>query len=334
MTKPEPAGLRKRFMLLRILLVVIALAAVGLILRSEWIGAEVARAYPPKGAFLALPGGRLHYRDIAPGGETRGTVVLIHGASSDHADLLATLGPELTRYRVIALDRPGHGWSDRMEGRAMADPARQAAMIMQALDIIAPESFVLVAHSLAGALSTRIALDRPERLRGLVLLGGVTHPWPGGIDWYHHPTSWPLIGPVFTRLVALPVADVSLEGGARSVFAPRPVTPGYVETSELRLLLRPAVFQANSQDIAATFDFVTAQAPRYATLSVPVIAITGDSDAIVSPTIHSATIARQAPQGRFVLLPGVGHMPYHAAPEIVVSAIDELAAPRSSLAAK
>jgi pimeloyl-ACP methyl ester carboxylesterase len=203
---------------------------------------------------------------------------------------------------------------------------------MQALDQIAPERFVLVAHSLAGALSTRIALDRPERLKGLVLLGGVSHPWPGGIAWYHHLATWPLIGPLFTRLVALPAANLMLDEGASSVFAPRAVTPGYIETAEIRLLLRPADFQANSQDIAATLDFVTAQAPRYRELKVPVTAITGDSDAIVSPTIHSAAIAREAPQGRLILLPGVGHMPHHAAPEIVVEAIDQMVGPRSGLA--
>jgi pimeloyl-ACP methyl ester carboxylesterase len=98
------------------------------------------------------------------------------------------------------------------------------------------------------------------------------------------------------------------------------------------LLLRPADFQANSQDIAATHDFVTAQAPRYRELKVPVAAITGDSDAIVSPTIHSAAIAREAPQGRLILLPGIGHMPHHAAPEIVIEAIDQMVGPRSGLA--
>jgi pimeloyl-ACP methyl ester carboxylesterase len=319
-------------MLLRILLLLVILAATGLILHSEWIAAQVASAYPPRGAFIDLPGGRLHYRERAPVGDNRGTVVLVHGASSNHADLLATLAPELSRYRIIALDRPGHGWSDRLDASAMADPGRQAAVLMQALDRVAPESFVLVAHSLAGALAARIALDRPDRLRGLVLLGGVTHPWPGGIAWYHHVTVLPVIGPLFTRLVALPVANIQLDAGAKSVFAPREATPGYVETGEIRLLLRPATFRANSEDIAATHAFVTAQAPRYGDLKVPVIAITGDSDSVVSPTIHSATIARQAPQGRFVLLPGTGHMPHHAAPEIVVQAIDELAAPRSGLA--
>lgn len=319
-------------MLIRAVLLLAVVAAIGLLIRTEWIASQVARAHPPKGSFFAFPEGRLHYVERKPAGEARGTVVLVHGASSDHADLFATLGPDLGHYRVIALDRPGHGWSDRLDGAAMADPARQAAVLMRALDAIVPERFVLVAHSLAGALSARIALDRPERLQGLVLLGGVTHPWPGGIDWYHHPASWPLVGPLFTRLVALPVASLLLDSGAESVFAPRQAPPGYIETGEIRLLLRPANFQANSQDVAATLHFVAAQAPRYRGLKVPVVAITGDSDAIVSPTIHSATIARQAPQGRFVLLPGIGHMPHHAAPEIIVEAIDHLVGPRSGLA--
>ncbi len=214
----------------------------------------------------------------------------------------------------------------------MADPARQAAALMRGIDAVVPERFVLVAHSLGGASATRIALERPDRLHGLVLLGAVTHPWPGGISWYHYPTTWPLVGALFTRLVGVPAASTLLDSGAESVFAPRPVTPGYLAAAQIELLLRPETFRANSQDIAATLDFVTAQAPLYRDMKVPVIAITGDSDSIVSPVIHSATIARQAPQGRFVLLPGVGHMPHHAAPEIVAAAVDELAGRRSNLA--
>ncbi len=329
---PEPVSPRIRVMLTRSLLILAALAVAGLWLWSEWLGAQVARRHPPAGSFVSFDQGRLHYRERRAEGEARGTVVLIHGASSSHADMLATLGPELARYRIIAFDRPGHGWSDRLEGDAMADPARQAAALMRGIDAVVPERFVLVAHSLGGASATRIALERPDRLHGLVLLGAVTHPWPGGISWYHHPTTWPLVGPLFTRLVGVPAASTLLDSGAESVFAPRPVTPGYLAAAQIELLLRPETFRANSQDIAATLDFVTAQAPLYRGMKVPVIAITGDSDTIVSPVIHSATIARQAPQGRFVLLPGVGHMPHHAAPEIVAAAVDELAGRRSNLA--
>ncbi|TCR70670.1 alpha/beta hydrolase [Bosea sp. BK604] len=303
-----------------------------LLLRTEWLGAVAERQNPAKGTFFQLPAGRLHYVERKPKGEARGTVVLLHGASSDHADLLAALGPELGHYRVLAFDRPGLGWSDRLEGRAMADPARQADVIMQVLDRIAPEPIVLVAHSLAGAMSTRIALERPERVRGLVLLGAVTHPWPGDVAWHYRVASWPVIGPVFTRLVAIPALDLKLSSGVQSVFAPRPVTPGYVEAGEIKLLMRPRVFEANAQDLSALKDFVTRQAPRYRELRMPVVAITGDSDSVVSPVLHSAAIAGEAPLGRFVLLPGVGHMPHHAAPEIIVAAIDQIAGPSSGLA--
>lgn len=77
---------------------------------------------------------------------------------------------------------------------------------------------------------------------------------------------------------------------------------------------------------------MTAQAPRYRELRMPVVAITGDGDTVVSPILHSAAIAREAPLGRFVLLPGVGHMPHHAAPEIVAEAIDQISGSRSGLA--
>ena len=320
-------------MILRVTAFAALLILAGLLLYSEWLRSRAEAAYPPKGRFVSVTGGRLHYREQAPSREPRGTVVLLHGASSAHADVLATLGPELAAFRVIALDRPGHGWSDRLDGAAMADPGRQAQALLEALDAIAPERFVLVAHSLAGAAAARIALERPGRLHGLVLLGGVTHPWPGGVAWYHHVTAAPVIGPLFARLVATPLASLMLESGAASVFAPNPVSPDYLEKGEIGLLLRPAQFRANSQDIAATHAFVSAQAPRYRGLAVPVLAITGDSDAIVSPVIHSTAIAHEAPQGRLVLLPGVGHMPHHAAPEIVAAAIDELAGPRTGFAA-
>lgn len=319
-------------MVIRITALVVVLSIVGLLLYGEWLRRSVETAFPARGNFVEVAGGRIHYREQPATRDPRGTVVLLHGASSDSADVFETLLPELAAFRVIAPDRPGHGWSDRLAGAGMANPGRQAEALMQALDRLAPERFVLVAHSLAGAAATRIALQRPERLHGLVLLGGVTHPWPGGIAWYHHATAAPFVGPVFTRLVAVPLASRLLDTGATEVFAPNPVTPDYLATGEIPLLLRAGQFRANSQDIAASHAFVTAQASRYRELKTPVIAITGDADAIVSPVIHSMAIVRQAPQARLVLLPGVGHMPHHAAPEIVASAIDELAGPRTGLA--
>ncbi len=55
-------------------------------------------------------------------------VVLLHGASGNLHDMRIALGDRLAAHdRVILIDRPGHGWSDRPGGAADARPARQAA---------------------------------------------------------------------------------------------------------------------------------------------------------------------------------------------------------------
>lgn len=309
------------------ILVALACLACCLGLYSEWLGLRATGAYPARGTFYALAGGRLHYRDIQPDGASLGTVVLVHGAWSGHADLLSTLAPGLRHHRVIAVDRPGEGWSDRLGASEMASPAKQADAIMQLLDAAAPERFVLVAHSLGAALSTYIALERPERVKGLVLLGAVTHPWLPDLAHYNAAVTSPWIAPVFNRVVGIPLTSLLMASAARAAFAPNEVPPGYVEAAELPLLFRAETFRDNAQDIVAAHDFLVGQAPRYKNLKVPTVAIAGDQDAIISPRTHSAAIAREAPLGSLILLPGIGHMPHHLAPDTITEVVRKLATP-------
>jgi len=302
-------------------LAVVLLALAGY---SEWLSAQAARRYPPRGSLSDAVGAQLHYRDVAPSHTPKGTVVLVHGAWSGHADLLAALGPHLREYRVIAIDRPGQGWSKRPGGWEMADPRRQAEAVMVLLDRIAPERLVVVAHSLAGPLSTHIALERPERLDGLVLLSAVTHPWLGSAARYHGLSTSSVVGPIFNRVIGIPVTSLLLQKGAHLAFAPQVLAPGYAATGELPLIFREPAFRSNLQDIVTADRILRRQVLRYGQLKVPVIAITGDRDAFLSPVRHSAAMARAAPQGRLLVLPGVGHMPHHARPEVVVEAIEGL----------
>ena len=154
--------------------------------------------------------------------------------------------------------------------------------------------------------------------KGLVLLAAVTHPWPGkAITWYYHPASHPLFGEAFARLLGVPLGRAALEGAVASVFSPQAPPPNYAETAQIRLVLRPETFEANAQDVAATYDFVEGQAPRYGELAMPVLAIAGEADEIVWARIHSVGIAREAQAGRLMWLPGVGHMPHHIVPDLI-----------------
>lgn len=300
----------------------LALALLVLPLYSEWLGFRATQTYPPRGSFSTIGEIILHYRDVTPPAP-KGTIVLVHGAWSAHADLLESLAPALRDYRVISVDRPGQGWSSRPETWDWGSPQRQAEAMMALLDRIAPEPVVLVGYSLGGVLSARIALERPERLRGLILLSAVLYPWLGDLARYHAPVTSPLIGPIFNRLVGIPLASALLPRGLGRAFSPQDAPADYVETTESPLMFREATFRNNLQDIVAADAFLRSQALRYRSLRAPVIVITGDRDAIVSPR-HSAAIVRDAPGARLIALPCVGHMPHRAQAQVIAEAIGTL----------
>jgi pimeloyl-ACP methyl ester carboxylesterase len=254
--------------------------------------------------------------------------VVLHGASSTHAEAMLPLGRALAEtYRVISFDRPGHGWSDRVGGEAAASPARQAEIVRHALDRLDAGRAIVVAHSWAGAVLPNLSLDHAGAVASAVYLAPVTHPWPGGaIAWYYAPSASAYLGWLLTRTVATPAALLVTDALARAVFAPQAPPPGYIDKAQIPLALRPGAFRANAQDVAGLYAAVSAQEARYGGISVPTVIIAGDADRIVRTDIHARGLARAVAGAKLVILPGVGHMPHHAAPEVVIAEIDALAA--------
>lgn len=293
------------------------------------IATGIERRYPPAGRFVEVPGGRLHLVEMGPqAGAPEATVLLLHGASGNSAEPIAALGERLARrFRVIAIDRPGSGWSDRLGGADAASPATQARIIRAALRALGVERVVVVGHSWAGALAANLALDHAEVVAGLVLLSPVTHPWPGaGISWYYNPATWPVLGWVLTRTLATPAGLVLTPATLKLVFAPQEPPPDYVERARIPLVLRPSGFQANAEDVSGLYDFVRAQSTRYGAIGVPTTIIAGDADDIVWTDLHSRSLEREIAGAKLIVLQGVGHMPHHAAPELVAREIAAVAA--------
>ena len=141
---------------------------------------RVEARHPPQGPFVPVPGGRLASIEAGPNPSTRGTVVLLHGASANASDPMEGIGRRLAAdgFRVIAFDRPGSGWSDRLGGADMAEPAAQAHAIAAALARLGIGPAIVLGHSWSGALATALALDHPERVAGLVLAAPVAMPYP------------------------------------------------------------------------------------------------------------------------------------------------------------
>ena len=285
----------------------------------------IERGYPPSGRFVDVDGGRLHIVEMGP--PDAPPVLLLHGASGNLGDIRMALGERLAaKYRVIVVDRPGHGWSDRPDGSADAAPMRQAELIHQALTRIGITKAILVGHSWSGALATAYALAFPDAVSGLVLLAPVTHPWPGGVAWINNLVATPLIGPLVAHTLILPLGYFMIGPGVTAVFAPEIPPPDYAERTGVRMILRPSEFIANAKDIAGLKTAVTAQSPRYGEIKVPVAIIAGDADRVVYTDIHSRGIAKMLPDATLIVLPGVGHMVQFAAADRAVQAVDEVAA--------
>ncbi len=303
--------------------VVLLLAGALLTLVIAWV---VEARYPPTGRFVEVEGGRLHYVEAGPpAGEAAGTVVMIHGASSNHADAMLAFRERLAqRYRVIAFDRPGHGWSDRIAGREAGLPARQASILAEGMRKLGLKNAVVVGHSWGGAVAPNLALDHADVTGGLVLLSAVTHPWPGGqITWYYHPAT-SFIGWLFTNTLTTPLGLLLAKPAVEGVFTPQQAPPDYYEAAKVPLVLRPRVFRANAQDVAGLHAAVTAQAPRYGEIRVPTLVIGGEADRIVWTDLHSRSFAAAVPGAELVVLPGVGHMPQHSHGDLIAARIEAL----------
>ncbi len=288
-----------------------------------WFCRDAQRRFPPIGHRVDLGSGRLHVVETPPEGRERGAVLLVHGASGNFADPHVALSAHLAAegFRVFAVDRPGHGSSDRLAGRAAASPRRQAAFIRQALEALGVRQAIVVVHSLSGVMGLAMALDAPEFTRGLVLLAPVSHPWKTGVSWYYNVAVAPVVGSLFCWLVVPLAGMASVKGALRKTFAPNPIPPDYVNRTRLPLLFRPRQFRANAEDFVVLCEATRALSPGYREITAPTAIVMGAEDTLVSVDIHARACAREIPGATLALLAGVGHSPHFGAPDKVVEAI-------------
>ena len=282
---------------------------------------KVEAAYPPIGQSVPVGGETVHGIQE---GEVGPPVLMIHGASANAREFTWTLAPRLENtHRILMADRPGHGYSGRPEDAH--NLGVQAAQMAGVLDALAPgEKTVLVGHSFGGAVALRVALDRPDLVKALVLLAPVTHEWGGGGQaWYNSFAAPPLVGPVFSQLLPL-VGPGQLGNGIDGVFDPAPAPENYSENSAIGLLFRPPNFRANARDVKALEDQLAAQSKRYGELDMPITVFSGSGDTVISPKLHVGQLKKQVAVN-LVILPQEGHMPHHGEGEAVANAIRRLA---------
>lgn len=305
-----------------------ALATTALLVRRSARRAE--RRHPPTGRFVHLRNLRLHYFDQGAGQP----VVLLHGNGATAQDFLATpLFTQLAqRYRVIAFDRPGFGYSDRPRSRLWT-PHAQASLLLDAFDQLHIHSPVILAHSLATLVALALAVQNPHALRGLLLVSGYYYPTPRlDVPLLSLPAI-PLLGDLLRYTLSPLLGRLLVPRQVRHIFAPQPVPPAFWAHVPLSIILRPWHLRAAAADTAFMIPAAASLSKHYPHLRLPITLIAGADDQIVNPHTHSTRLHHTLPHTHLHLLPHTGHMPHHPHPTLLLSAIDDLVtstAPRAT----
>jgi 2-succinyl-5-enolpyruvyl-6-hydroxy-3-cyclohexene-1-carboxylate synthase len=254
---------------------------------------------------------------LAPPAAHHPAVLLLHGftgSAADWAPFLPALGAVAS---CVAVDLLGHGDSD-----APADPARHSlehqAADMAALLVergLAPAT--VVGYSLGARVALRMALDRPDAVRSLVLLS----PSPGIADAQARAERREHDEALARQLEAEGVVAFVDAWQAQPLFAGEAALPAVTraQVREARLRNDPVGLAASLRGAGqGSMAPLHEDLPR---IGVPTLVVAGQRDA--AGVERAQTIATAIPGSRLVVLDGVGHAVQREAPQAVEGLIVE-----------
>lgn len=289
---------------LLISLIVLGALVGALWLFTAWTARRVERAFPPQGRFIDVPGARLHIVDQGEGP----ALLLIHGLAGQLANFTYGMVELLAKdYRVIAVDRPGSGYSVRLPG-ASATLSAQADVMAALIDALGLQRTVVVGHSLGGAVALMLAQRHPLKVTALALVAPLTQK-PDNVSaafrglmihqrWLRSFVAWTL---------ALPATLARRDAVLALVFGPGTVPRDFATRGRGLLGARPSHFIGASTDLAAIEEDIDTLVAGYAHMALRVEVLFGRGDRILQPALQGQGLVAQLPGAKLTLVDG-GHM--------------------------
>jgi pimeloyl-ACP methyl ester carboxylesterase len=304
----------------RRILVIAALLMVALLVGLPMLGgAPNLSALPSRDRAVAIGNGlELNVSEVGSGTP----VVLVHGLPSNIGDWarvpekLAALG-----HRVVVYDRAGYGWSSRppvaTDAYTLGSNARELGALLDQLEI--PRA-ALVGWSYGGGIVQTFALDHPERVSQLVLLGSV------GPAIEHEPRDFigrlgrSPIGPaVFRYVTSVPsLGRGVLEDALANLFSgTRNIPPGFLDRSAAQMALPGTVDSWLAEERNGGYSQLRPEA-----IQTPTLVLHGDDDRAVAASV-AEDLAKRLPNGKLVFVQGGSHMLPVTHPDLVAARVHE-----------
>jgi len=237
-----------------------------------------------------------HRINVVSRGEGTRHFTCLHGLV-DTLDIWKKLAPALeTRGRVMRIDQRGHGRSEAPPGPYTR--SQLATDVIEVLDAEGIEKTILVGHSMGGIVSMQTALDHPDRIAGLVLIGTTSECREKIAGWYER--------------IALAGEKDGLEGLGRAI---------YGEGSKKTIV-------GDAQGIAEVTRMLKSLytdplTPKLGNIRCPALMTVGEKDPMGPKASEIVYGAMPAGRAELLRIPEKGHWLQLEAVDPVVTALDE-----------
>ncbi len=233
-------------------------------------------------------------------------LLFLHGFGGDLLTWQYCLAPFADRFRVLALDLPGHGRSTPdVGGGSLAEMVAWVAGFLDALDLAAAH---LVGHSMGAKIAIGLALASPGRVAGLSLIS------PAGLGGY---VDLALLRRF--RDCAVPGTAEAIARRLLGPAAPPHLLPGLVRALEAPgEIARQGARERLLDSAGAIGAGLSERGVPWERIGCPIQVIWGGADTVLPVPGRD----RLPPGVPVEILPRVGHLPQLEAPGSVASLIE------------
>lgn len=277
--------------------------------------------------FVVSEGRRWHVQQWPAPSARSPQLLLLHGTgASTHSwrHLVPLLAPHAG---VVALDLPGHGFSDaaRGDGANLPGMARGVAALLREIGV---QPSVLIGHSAGAAIAVRLALDDASAPAMVISLNGALLPLHGLAGQLFSPLAKLLAAHrVVPRLFAWRADD---DTRVRRLVAS---TGSHIDDAGIALyrrLVSDPAHVAGALAMMANWDLrsLAAELPH---LRAPLQLLAAEGD-LTLPPAHARRVAALLPQAGLTLLRGLGHLAHEEAPQRVFDVLWPLVEKRPAAA--
>ncbi|WNJ87926.1 alpha/beta fold hydrolase [Bosea sp. 685] len=208
-------------------------------------------------------------------------------------------------YKVIRINLPGHGVSPRPDDRKYTIAAF-ADDVLEVYRTLGIDSAVLIGLSMGGTVAQSFALDYPERVRALVLVGATPHGLGEDVN----------VDNVLQAIEDLGVVTASqnvIERSFGKAASPELLKFAKAEVSQTPAsVARQAIASLNASDSRS----------RLGDIGVPTLVVVGEED-IITPPSESRVLAEGIPGSRLEVMAGAGHFPMLEQPQAFNRLLDD-----------